>query len=118
MVGHIKLTVPVSRLRSEPWTLLLEKISIVLGKGDSFALLNGGVRSPKFIWAPCAQLYSLAETPHPPPRIWSHIRGRLGKPRQTISICDPPDHSSTVCYGDRLASWDVPSVVPLYRIRN
>jgi hypothetical protein len=26
-----------------------------------------GVRSPKFIWAPCAQLYSLAETTHPPP---------------------------------------------------
>jgi hypothetical protein len=26
-----------------------------------------GVRSPKFIWAPCAQLYSLAETPQPPP---------------------------------------------------
>ncbi len=23
-------------------------------------------RSPKFIWAPCAQLYSLAETPNPP----------------------------------------------------
>ncbi len=31
-----------------------------------------------FIWAPCAQLYSLAETPQPLPshRIWSHIRGR------------------------------------------
>ncbi len=26
-----------------------------------------GVRSPKFIWAPCAQLYSLAEAPQPPP---------------------------------------------------
>jgi hypothetical protein len=37
-----------------------------------------GVRSPKFIWAPCAQLYSLAETmqPPPPPRILAHIRGR------------------------------------------
>jgi hypothetical protein len=47
-----------------------------------------GVRSPKFIWAPCAQLYSLAETPqspHPPPRIWAHIRG----PRLTTSLCDP-----------------------------
>ena len=30
-VGHIKLTVPVSRLRSEPWTLLLENVYIVLG---------------------------------------------------------------------------------------
>jgi hypothetical protein len=35
-----------------------------------------GIRSPKFIWAPCAQLYSLAETPQPPPRIWAPIRGR------------------------------------------
>jgi hypothetical protein len=36
-----------------------------------------GVISPKFIWAPCATLYSLAETPQrpPPPRIWAHIRG-------------------------------------------
>jgi hypothetical protein len=34
----------------------------------------------KFIWAPCAQLYSLADTSttNPPtsPRIWAHIRGR------------------------------------------
>ncbi len=38
-----------------------------------------GVRPPKFIWAPSAQLYSLAETPQPPPpppRIWARIRGR------------------------------------------
>ncbi len=26
-----------------------------------------GVRSPKFVWAPCAQQYSLAETPQPLP---------------------------------------------------
>ena len=31
VVGHIKLTIPVSRLRSEPWTLLLERVTIVLG---------------------------------------------------------------------------------------
>ncbi len=39
-----------------------------------------GVRSSKFIRAPCAQLCSFAETPQPPPppppRIWAHIRGR------------------------------------------
>ncbi len=32
-----------------------------------------------FIWALCAQLYLLAETPSPPPpspRIWAHKRGR------------------------------------------
>jgi hypothetical protein len=29
------------------------------------------VRSPEFIWAPCALLYSLTRTPPPPPRIWA-----------------------------------------------
>ncbi len=37
-----------------------------------------GVRSPKFIWASCAQLYSLAETSEllTSPRIWALIRER------------------------------------------
>ncbi|QQP35706.1 Uncharacterized protein FKW44_023998 [Caligus rogercresseyi] len=30
-VGHIKLKVPVAKLRSEPWTLLLEKVYILFG---------------------------------------------------------------------------------------
>jgi hypothetical protein len=30
-------------------------------------IIKYGVRSSKFIWAPCAQLYSLAKTPQPPP---------------------------------------------------
>jgi hypothetical protein len=40
-------------------------------------------RSPKFIWAPFAQLFSLAETrnPPPPPHIWAHIRERYWSPR-------------------------------------
>ncbi len=33
---------------------------------SGFAQVKYGVRSPKFIWAPCAQLYSLAETCNPP----------------------------------------------------
>jgi hypothetical protein len=38
-----------------------------------------GVRSPKFIWAPCAQLYSLAETPQPPlpPHLGPYTRALL-----------------------------------------
>jgi hypothetical protein len=47
-------------------------------------LVKYAVRSPKFIWAPCAQQYSLAETPqspHPSPRIWAHIRRAFGQPR-------------------------------------
>ncbi len=44
-----------------------------------------GVRSPKFIWASCAQQCSLAEIPQLPPppplRIWAHIRGAIGQPR-------------------------------------
>jgi hypothetical protein len=27
-------------------------------------MVKYGIRSPKFIWAPCEQLYSFAETPH------------------------------------------------------
>ncbi len=30
-------------------------------------MVKYGVRSPKFIWAPCVQLYSLTETPQLPP---------------------------------------------------
>ncbi len=45
---------------------------------------------PEFIWAPCAQLYSLAETPQPPspPPIWAHVRGRYWSAK-TTSLCDP-----------------------------
>jgi hypothetical protein len=40
------------------------------------------VRSPKFIWAPCAQLYSLAETPQIPTslHIWAHRRYLIVNP--------------------------------------
>jgi hypothetical protein len=49
-----------------------------------------GFRSPKFIWAPCAQLYSLAETPqHPPPAFGLICEGAIGQPRQTTPLCDP-----------------------------
>jgi hypothetical protein len=44
--------------------------------GDFKSLAKYGVRSPKFIWAPCVKLYSLAETPQLPPPVWAHIRGR------------------------------------------
>ena len=51
---------------------------------DLRTLVKYGVRSPKFIWALCEQLYSLAETLQPPPpRIWTHIRayeGAVGQP--------------------------------------
>jgi hypothetical protein len=36
-----------------------------------------GVRSPKFIWALCAQLYSLTETSPPPPHLGSYTRAPL-----------------------------------------
>jgi hypothetical protein len=51
-------------------------------------LVKYGVRSPKIIWAPCAQLYSLADTPQPPPPPWTppHLgsykyEGAIGQPR-------------------------------------
>ncbi len=52
-----------------------------------------GVRSPKFIWAPCVLLYSLAETPHLPlPPVFGFIyvyEGAIDQPRKTTSLCDP-----------------------------
>ncbi len=61
-------------------TLRMRRICVRL-EVDFPVLTNSiqyGVGSPKFIWAPCVQLYSLAETPQlpPSPRIWAHIRGR------------------------------------------
>jgi hypothetical protein len=56
------------------------------------AKVKYGVRSPKSIWATCAQLYSLAETPQTPPSppaFWAHIRRAIGHPRQATSLCDP-----------------------------
>jgi hypothetical protein len=44
------------------------------------ALVKYGVRSPKFIWAPCAQLYTLVEIPQLsplPPHLDSYTRSLL-----------------------------------------
>ncbi len=60
-----------------------------------------GVKSPKFIWAPCAQLYSLSETPQPPPsaRIWAHIRGRYWSAKiDDICLWAPGTVACTVNY--------------------
>jgi hypothetical protein len=38
------------------------------------------VKSPKFIWVPSAQLYSLAETPQLPPHFGSYV-GAISQPR-------------------------------------
>jgi hypothetical protein len=57
------------------------------------SLVKYGVRSPKFIWALCAQLYSLAETPQLPPlspRLWTHLRGRYWSAKiDDISLVTP-----------------------------
>ncbi len=52
-------------------------------KGER-ALVKCGVRSPKFIWVPDAQLCSLAETPQPillPPAFGLIYEGAIGQPR-------------------------------------
>ncbi len=49
-----------------------------LGRGGLQALLNTyRVRSSKFIWAPCAQLYNWLRPRNypPPPTFWAHVRG-------------------------------------------
>jgi hypothetical protein len=59
-----------------------------------------GVRSPNFIWVPCVQQYSLAETLQlPPPPIWAHIRGRYWSAKiDNISLW-PPDQSNLFMAG-------------------
>ncbi len=50
------------------------------------------LQSPKFTWAPCAQLYSLAEPPQlpPSPAFGLIYEGAIGQPRrQTTSLCEP-----------------------------
>jgi hypothetical protein len=50
------------------------------------------VRSLKFIWASCAQLYSLAETPQPPPpppAFGLIYEGAIGHPINTTSLYYP-----------------------------
>ncbi len=67
-----------------------KKENICIGSGSkSFAVVffwlpsvlitgKNGVRSPKFIWASCAQLYLLAEAPQPsPPHLGSYTRALL-----------------------------------------
>jgi hypothetical protein len=42
------------------------------------------------------RVYSLAETPHPPPAFWLIYKGAIGQPRKTTSLCDllaPSQHS-------------------------
>ena len=62
--------------------------SVNFGTYSSCQRVNNGVRSPKFVWTPCAQLYSLAETPHPPPAFGLIYEGAIGQPRQTTFLCD------------------------------
>ncbi len=49
-------------------------------------------RYPEFIWAPCAQLYSLAETSQrpPPPEFGPIYEGAIGQPIEKTSLLWPP----------------------------
>ncbi len=70
------------------WVLLF---SLARGWGIEVKV-KYGVRSSKFIGASCAQVYSLAETPHPPPPAFGLIyEGAISQPRQTTSLCGPLD---------------------------
>ncbi len=74
-------------------------------------LIKYGVRSPKFLWAPCAQLYSLAETPQPSSS-FAHIRGRywsmVSQDRRHLFVNTPPPAIQTLTsqYHSRLERWD------------
>jgi hypothetical protein len=45
----------------------------------------------EFIWAPCAQLYSLAKTPQPSPHplLGSYTRALLVSQDRHLFVCDP-----------------------------
>ncbi len=50
----------------------------------------------KFIRAPCAQLYSLAEAPQtPPPPFGLILEGAIGQPKLTTSLCDTSADSNS-----------------------
>jgi len=50
--------------------------------GEDNSKVKYGVLSPKFIWAPCAQLYSLAENPQAsPPPFGLIYEGAIGQPK-------------------------------------
>ncbi len=68
------------RSKREKWESLMEA---TMGMDPKY-----GVRSPKFIWAPCAQLYSLAETtqPPPPPSIYEGAIGYWSAKVDDISL--------------------------------
>jgi hypothetical protein len=52
-----------------------------------------GVRSPKFIWAPCAQAVLIGWDPatSPPPAYGLIYEGAIGQSRLTTSLCVPLD---------------------------
>ncbi len=74
---HCQLLSYVYLLKSfnnTPYLFLKKGEKTTLSREQCFhALVKYGGRYPKFIWAPRAQLYSLAENPQLPPRIWTPI---------------------------------------------
>ena len=59
--------VPQQQSCGEPQPRVLQAVPPSRYSTDQVPQVKYGVRSPKTIWAPCAQLYSLAETLQPPP---------------------------------------------------
>ncbi len=87
--------------------------------GRSYRLIYR-VRSPKYIFAPCVQLYSLAETPQPPALpplpLGSYTRALLvSQDRQRLFVTQwPPgaDKQSTYVCGIQISVWRLPKYWP------
>jgi len=66
------------------------------------------VKSPKFIWASCVQLYLFGWDPATPPRIWAHIRGRYWLAKiDDISLWPPACNHRTKVKGKIHSSFAV-----------
>ncbi len=85
-VGNLSLL----KFRCFPNPIIIKVVSFSPVIYDYKSKVKNGVRSPKFIWASCVHLYSLAETPQPqhPPPPPSH----LGSYTRALLVCQNRRH--------------------------
>ncbi len=91
----------------------MQLLDMASQKNPRYMCLHQRLNMKLDLWAPCAQLYSLAETPQPPPpapRIWAHMRGRYWSAKKDDISLWPPGlqhglkYKSGVVFGPRCGS--------------
>ncbi len=85
IINRTTVAVVFGKILCEIWLYRLNGLEIFGFNFDVVSKVKYRVRSPKFIWAPCEQLYSLAETLQLPsllPAAFGLIyEGGIGQPR-------------------------------------